>query len=415
MRLLLSAIYPYAFMMLYLIIPFDDYIRALPNILVAILVVAFPFTVKKEDFRKLKSLPIIIFLGLFAFLCINSFLAGRMEDFKVIKKVMIAAGLLVLYIPVNDINFHNGRIGKINTAIIFSALAAIIFSVYHFVLITDTTGSFTLGESPQVVESLLVDRLYLGMLSTFSILISVQALHKKYHPTNNYFLANILVNAIFIVLIASKIAMVALIVLLLISQFYGKRKIWKVIITLASISAIIGLFFLLENEEKSIDNGNTNYENVPSFIENSVTFQLRAVVWNCAQKVINDEGFTFTGIGFNETKDRLVTCYQSNIEDRSKMERFATERYNTHNQFIDFYISAGFIALLLFLTFIAISFFTVRRNFYKTAMLTILILYCLFENVFHRQMGAYYIGFILIALTTITKAGEDKKIITNNL
>ena len=242
MRILLSAIYPYAFLLLYLIIPFDDYFRVVPNILLGILLVAFPFIVKKEDFKKLKSLPIVIFLALFAYLCINSFFSGRWEeDYKIVNKVMIAVGLAILYIPVADEK-------KINTAIIFSSLAAIVFSIYNFVLITDATGSFALGESPQVVESLLIDRLYLGLLSTFSILISFQAIQKKYHPNNNYYLANIFVNALFIVLIASKIAVISLFVLLLMRQFYGKRKIWKAIIALGSLITVVVLFFLIKNE-----------------------------------------------------------------------------------------------------------------------------------------------------------------------
>src|SRR5690606_24794740 len=115
MRILLSAIYPYAFMLLYLIIPFDNYIRVLPNILMGILVIAFPFIVKNEDFKKLRSLPIAIFLGLFIYLFLDSFLAGRFqEDSKIINKVMIAVGLAILYIPVADVK-------KINSAIIFSS------------------------------------------------------------------------------------------------------------------------------------------------------------------------------------------------------------------------------------------------------------------------------------------------------
>src|SRR5690606_27284515 len=109
----------------------------------------------------------------------------------------------ILYIPVAGVK-------KINSAIICSALAAILFSVYSFVLITDATGSFALGDSPQVVESLLIDRLYLALLCTFSILISFQAIQKKYHPNNNYYLANIFINAMFIILIASKIAVISL-------------------------------------------------------------------------------------------------------------------------------------------------------------------------------------------------------------
>lgn len=404
MRILLSAIYPYAFLLLYLIIPFDDYFRAPPNILLGILVVAFPFIVKKEDLKKLKSLPIAIFLLLFVYLCINSFFSGRwQEDYKVINKVMIAVGLAILYIPVADVK-------KINSAIIFSSLAAIIFSVYNFVLITDATGSFALGESPQVVESLLIDRLYLGLLSTFSILISFQAIQKKYHPNNNYYLANIFVNALFIILIASKIAVISLFVLLLIRQFYGKQKIWKGIIAFVSLGMVVALFFLLKNENNFQTAENETQKTPPEFIENSLTYELRAVVWHCAVNIINNDGFSITGYGFNTTKDKLVSCYDSQILDPNKKERFVSERYNTHNQFLDFFLSAGFIAFLIFLIFIGSSFVTVRKQFFPTAMLAILVMYCLIENLFHRQIGAYYVGFILIVLLTSVKPEENNRI-----
>lgn len=404
MRILLSAIYPYAFLLLYLIIPFDNYIRALPNILLAILVLAFPFIVKKEDFKKLKSLPIAIFLMLFAYLCIDSLISGRLpEDYNIIKKVLIAVGLAILYIPVADVK-------KINSAIIFSALAAILFSVYNFVLITDATGSFALGDSPQVIESLLIDRLYLGLLSTFSILISFQAIKKKYHPNNNYYLANIFVNAIFIILIASKIAVISLFVLLLVKQFYGQRKIWKAAIAIGAIAALIGLFFIIKNEKIIHLKQAENQQNPPAFIENSMTYELRAVVWNCAQNIINDEGFSLTGIGFDATKDKLVSCYETQISNPKKKEKFVLERYNTHNQFLDFYISAGFIALLLFLTFIVFSFILSRKQFFPTAMLAMLVMYCFVENLFHRQIGAYYVGFILIVLMTSAKPAENNRI-----
>jgi len=404
MRILLSAIYPYAFLLLYLIIPFDNYIRALPNILLAILVVAFPFIVKKEDFRKLKSLPIAIFLGLFTYLLIDSFGSGRLpEDFNIIKKVMIAVGLAILYIPVADVK-------KINSAIIFSSLAAIIFSVYNFVLITDATGSFALGDSPQVIESLLIDRLYLGLLSTFSILISFQAISKKYHPENNYYLANIFVNALFIVLIVSKIAVVSLFVLLLIRQFYGKRRILKALIAAMAITAVVALFFVIKNEKIIQAIQMENPKNPPAFIENSMTYELRAVVWGCAQNIIDQQGFLLTGIGFDSTKDQLVSCYETQITNPNKKEKFVSQRYNTHNQFLDFYLSAGFIALLLFLVFIISSFISTHRAFFPTAMLGILVMYCMVENLFHRQIGAYYVGYILIVLMTYAKVSQNKSI-----
>lgn len=366
--------------------------------------IAFPFVVKKEDFKKLKSLPIFIFFGLCIYLLINSLFAGRLqEDISIINKVMVALGLAVLYIPIADVNSSAGGAGKINSAIILSSLAAILFSVYNFVLITDATGHFSLGESPQVVESLLIDRLYLGLLSTLSILISFQAIKKTYHPNNNYYLANILVNALFIVLMASKIAIVALFVVLLAKQFYGQRKVWKAVIALGAITAVIALFFVIKNETDFETSLKENKTNPPAFIENSLTYELRAVVWQCAQQIINEEEIALSGIGFYNTKEKLVSCYDSQIINADKRKRFITERYNTHNQFLDFYISAGFIALLLFLVFISFSFLKVKKQFYPTAMLVILVVYCMVENVFHRQIGAYYIGFILIALTSGAK------------
>jgi O-antigen ligase len=404
MRILLSAIYPYAFLLLYLIIPFDNYIRALPNILLAILMVAFPFIVKKEDFKKLKSLPVILFVGLLAYLFIDSFFSGRFpEDFNIIKKMMIAVGLVILYIPVADVK-------KINSAIIFSSLAAIIFSIYNFVLITDATGSFSLGDSPQVVESLLIDRLYLGLLSTFSILISFQEIKKKYHPNNNYYLVNIFVNLLFIVLINSKIALICLLVLVSIKQFYGQRRIWKVAIAAFTITAVLGLFFLLKSEKGFQHNQVEAHKSPPAFIENSLTYELRSIVWQCAQNIIHEEGFMLTGLGFDKTKDELVSCYASQLTNEAKRDKFVSERYNTHNQFLDFYLSAGFIALLIFLTFIITSFIANRKQFLPTAMLAILIMYCFVENVFHRQMGAYYVGFILIVLITSGKTSENNSI-----
>ena len=313
---------------------------------------------------------------------------------------MIAVGLAILYIPVADAK-------KINSAIIFSSLAAILFSVYNFVLITDATGSFALGDSPQVIESLLIDRLYLGLLSSFSILISFQAISKKYHPENNYYLANILVNALFIVLIASKIAVVSLFVLLLVRQFYGQLKIWKTLIAAFAIFAVVSLFFIIKNEKIIQSSQRENPKNPPAFIENSMTYELRAVVWSCAQNIIEEKGFSLTGIGFDTTKDQLVSCYEAQITNPKKKKKFVSQRYNTHNQFLDFYLSAGFIALLLFLIFIFLSFISSHTKFFPTAMLAILVMYCMVENLFHRQIGAYYVGFIMIVLMTTTHSKEN--------
>ena len=43
-------------------------------------------------------------------------------------------------------------------------------------------------------------------------------------------------------------------------------------------------------------------------------------------------------------------------------------------------------------------------------MLAILVMYCSIENVFNRQLGAYYVGFILLVLLISAKGMENKNI-----
>ena len=195
MKILLGAIYPYAFLLLYLIIPFDNYIRALPNILLVILVVAFPFVISKKELSKLKTTPVIIFFSFFLFLIINALIFGRLEtDFNIIKKVLIAVGLLLLYIPVHDL-------GKLKRAIIYSSLATILFSIINIIIVNNTSGEFIFEDYPMLIESLLIDRIYLGFLSVLSILISYHSLRPKFLTENKYYLSNIIVNLLFLFLI----------------------------------------------------------------------------------------------------------------------------------------------------------------------------------------------------------------------
>lgn len=406
MRILLKALYPYFFLLLILLLPFDEYVRALPNILIISLIVCFPLVVEKTQLRKLRSTP-IVFLGIFVlYLLLNSSITGRInEDIDVISKVIAAWGLAILYIPVSDSK-------KIKTAIIFSALAAIVFSVYNFVIIAHETGSFALGDSPQVVESLLIDRIYLGMLCVFSILISVQAITKIYHPLNSYYLGNIIINVVFLLLIASKVSIIALLGLLLLNQFYGKQKIWKYAIVFFAFLGIFGIFYLLKNKENP-EVQKTLPTFVTSFVSESMTYEIRATTWECMNDIRKNSSPGFFGFGFEKTEEKLLDCYETNILDEGKRKEFLNNRYNAHNQYLDFYLSAGFLSILLFGIFIVGSLIAVRKNPYAVSMLFLLVFYNFMENIFHRQMGAYYAGIIIIVLM-LSATSEEKNELNRN-
>lgn len=402
MKILLGAIYPYAFLLLYLIIPFDNYIRALPNILLAILVVAFPFVVSKKDFTKLKSVPVLIFFSFFLFLIVNAAIFGRLEsDFNIIKKVLITIGLLLLYLPVHDV-------GKLKTAIIFSSLAAILFSVVNIIIVNNENGNLLFTNYPYLIESLLIDRLYLGLLCVLSILFSYYSLRHNFHPENKYYLANIIINLLFLFLIVSKIAILILLFVLVLRQFYGENKKIRIIVTLITVALLSVLFLSVRDDLKERDFLNIGAEVETNLVKKTLTWDIRTIVWHCANTISRESGLNINGFGFSGTKDKLAACYENEIEDFDKRSKFVTQRFNSHNQYIDFYLSAGFISLLLFLGFLISLFLIIRENFFATAMLLVLASYCFIENMFHRQLGAYYAGFILIIL--ITKNWKNKEI-----
>ena len=398
MRILLASIYPWIYVLLFLTIPFDNYVRVLPNILMGILALTFPFIVEKAHFKKLKKVPTLLFALFCAYIVLNALVADRLvADFVLIKKILLAFGFVLLYIPIQDSE-------KIKRAILFSSLAVILFSVINIFVIINTSEDIVLGFSRQVIEALLIDRLYLGFIAILSVLISYRSIQPKFHPNNKYFLANIIVNVLFVFLLVSKIAVIILGVLFMLRQLYGVKRWLRFPIALVLVSAMAFGVFTMMHPEK-------NQDQQRSFLESTLTWELRTEVWKCVSYISESEGLLVSGFGFNETKEKLVSCYQERIENDYKRGVFVTLRHNTHNQFVDIYFNWGFIALLLFISFLMALFFTNRKQFFSIAYLITLVSYCMVENVFHRQIGAYYVGFVLIATLIRYQVDEnnDKK------
>ena len=388
MRILLASIYPFAFLFLYLIIPFDEYIRALPNILLGVLVVAFPFILSKTDFKKLVKYPTLLFLAFFLFLVINSLILGRIEeDLYILKKILISVGLVLLYIPVRDFE-------KIDKAIIFSSLAAMAFSIVNVFLLNDIS-SF---EFNNPIEILLVDRLYLGLLSVLSILVSYKSLKPTYHSSNQFYVGNILLNIFFVLIIGSRIAIVILLVILIVRQFYGPKKKIRLLVT-AGIICITALMLYFSNSNLVHDyfyKTETSASNQHN--QQPLNLDYRTIIWDCAYELSTSEKISFFGKGFKTTNENLVKCYDNRIEDSRTKELFQKRKFNTHNQFINLYLSAGIVGFILFAGLIIVLFIQYRKQFFPTALLITLLLFGMTENFFNRQIGAYYIGFILIIL-----------------
>ena len=366
--------------------------RALPNILLVVLAVSFPFVVTKADFQKLKRLPTLLFIVFVVFLFILALITGRLAvDSPVIEKVALAMGLVLLYVPIQGFK-------KIKKAIIFSSVAAIIFSLIKIIIGVYQGTEFEFLNSGNLIEAMLVDRIYLGLLCVLSIIASYSLLQRTYRPANKYYVAAIILNVIFILLIVSRIAIIALIVLFVLGLFYRRSKGAQVLFVVATLIMGLALTFILNNDfRKKILYTPTNTES-QGLVANTLEMEPRTIIWNCALKISELNDTFVKGLGFANTNEELVNCYQDTIDDEDKRAWLVATKYNTHNQFLDIFLATGLLGTILFVGFIVFVFLRNKRQFFPTALLGSFVLFLLVENLFHRQIGAYYVGFVLILL-----------------
>lgn len=342
-------------------------------------------------------------LGVFAaFLVLSSIAYGRLEtDWSVLKKILLALGLVLLYLPV-------GGFKKINKAIIFSSLAAIVFSCAKLVMVIETSEEFAFLDSGAIIDAVLMDRIYLGLLAVLSILVSYQSLQRTYHPDNRYYLINIGINILFILLIVSRVSILILAVIFLASFLYREKRMPQLIFAIGGMLLAILLTLIINidlRKQLFYANGIEN----KGLVENTMSTEPRAIIWDCAYDVAKTEDTTIKGLGFVATNVAMLNCYET-IEDETKSNWFVANKYNTHNQFIDLYLATGVFGVGLFIGGLLLIFIDKRKRYFHLSLLLTLVGFCFAENLFHRQIGSYYVGFILISLL-IASTTKEKELI----
>lgn len=127
--------------------------------------------------------------------------------------------------------------------------------------------------------------------------------------------------------------------------------------------------------------------------------ELRMGVWTCAASVTKDHWYF--GLGTGATRPALEACFESFESDQF----FATE-FNSHNQYIHFWLVGGVICFFSFLGFWSWLWYeAIKRK--RSDLLGTLIFVCLLlltENYFSRQAGMMFIAFTIFSLYYPSKA-----------
>lgn len=123
--------------------------------------------------------------------------------------------------------------------------------------------------------------------------------------------------------------------------------------------------------------------------------EVRLGVWNCALDMVGEHWLA--GVGVGNTRKVLDNCYAR----YDQTEFFVTE-FNTHNQYLHFWLSGGIFGFLLFVGFVSYLLVVAFKNHDWTFLYFVLFfsLLMLTENYFGRQVGMMFGAFFMLSLKT---------------
>ena len=138
-----------------------------------------------------------------------------------------------------------------------------------------------------------------------------------------------------------------------------------------------------------------NYNNITKIGSTTIRFNIFKLV----SKAISDN--VMLGYGIGDTKDVLIAYY------KAKPEIFDGQYYNSHNQFLSSWLTAGllgitsFIAMLVYNLKLAIK----SCDFVYGAIVLMFLFVCLTENILERQSGVLLFSFLInfFAFKTLVK------------
>ena len=363
-----------------------DQFYAVPNGINILLVAIFPFVANKKDIINLVTKkPIVWFVIFLSFVLIKSILVGQfLEDLFVIKKMFQVLLILIL-----SSGIKVGGLEWLKSGIILGSFIAIFYSLVKITFLIINTASFNFAKGPVINETLPVQRLYLGLLCTISLILVLERFFKKRRKT---YLILALTFTVFVFLIAARIAMLSAIVIIIYYSFIKLRSIQRYFALFLILAVTSTAIFSNDNLSKRVLHLDDNLRE--SYIDKIAMHEPRFLIWKYSYEVAKNTN-TILGNGFRLTQEKLLTSYRQ-IPQLKKREWFISKRFNSHNQYIDIFLSQGLLGFIIFLIFLFQLFISAKKSPTKTLLLISSLLFMLIYNNFHRLIGVFIFSILIV-------------------
>ncbi len=242
--------------------------------------------------------------------------------------------------------------------------------------------------------------IYLSMHICIAILFSFFLLknEKKWNKILILLVSDIIL-IFFLMMLLKKGPIIGLAITSIVFFFFNKnRKIWSLgLVFLMSLT--IAIYNISEGKKKfselvniqTIDNGNFSSTNI------------RYTIYRYAVGVIKETPFFGRGIG--DYNDVLINSF------KDKASFLYLERYNSHNQFLSFLLSIGFVGSSLFV----LTLFYYLKNslvFDNKIALCVLLFYLIVmtsENILERENGVIFFSFFMGVLPILFNKKTQNK------
>jgi len=370
-----------------------DQFYAVPNGINILLVAIFPFVVNKKDLQDLISKkPIVWFVIFLSFVLIKSILVGQfLDDLFVIKKLF-----QILLIIILSSGLKVSSLEWLKSGIILGTFVAVFYSLVKITLLIINTASFNFAKGSVINETLPVQRLYLGLLCTISLILVLERFFKKRKKIN---LLLALTFTVFVFLIAARIAIITIILVLL---YYLQLKLHRKFKIIAFFSVLILAFFIISNTpslSKRVLHSDVQFSD--TYFQKIQKHEPRYIIWSHSLSLI-DKNHALFGYGFEGYQNKLLKKYEK-IPQVKKREWFIQEQFNSHNQFLDILLSQGLFGLIIFLLFFYYLFKESLRSDTKFLLLLSIVMFFMVYNNFHRVIGVFIFALIYSLIVTSNK------------
>jgi O-antigen ligase len=367
--------------------------RSIPNIILGVALLFYAVLLYQKEIVFPKKHYFFPFGLLFLYLLIKAVLQSSIgNEVNVFSRFLVVIILPIVFIPVPRNKIIWGFIASVFIAV---SIALIHTSIYY---LDNKTLPFSNGED--VNRILIIERPYMGFICLIALILCL-FMAKEYPKFKKALLALGLFFGIFIFFIAARLSLITLIgVVFIYLLFYsGLSAVKKAIIITVSFMAVFTALLSYKNL--------SNRFFVADSFQTMQDYEPRVVIWSCASEIIRSPDFNliFGSKSFNWMQEQYVQCYADSIANESKKAWFLAIKYNSHNQFIDFFLIGGFLGLGPFLFFVFSMMKNAKGNFYFFSIVVSLTLFFLMENVLHRQFGCYLTAIVF----SITAKYRDEK------